>query len=167
MSECGGRGANSHEGATAPAAPAQPPGILETPSVIPGRFGHGGLGQHRAVWCGAAIQHHLPEAADLLSRGKETGMPCNAVIEVVTVSVVHLTADDAGAPAETGAFLAGRGAFELVACFRGHTARPPGRRRPEPRAPPSHQWRVPGIERAVERQSSAGAEGCSHPDEGQ
>src|SRR2546428_13907063 len=107
MSECGGGGANSHEGATAPAAPAQPPGVLEPPSMIPGRFGHGGLGQHRAVWCGPAIQHHLPEAADVLSSGKESGMHCDAVIQVVTVPVVHLTADDSRAPPGTHALLAG------------------------------------------------------------
>src|SRR2546422_11147074 len=109
MSECGGGDANSHEGATAPAAPAQPPGIFETPRMIPGRFGHGGLGQHRAGWRGPAIQHHLPEPAALPSSAKDPGGPCRAMIEGVTSPVGHLTAEDAGTPAETAAFLDRRG----------------------------------------------------------
>src|SRR5206468_11488808 len=94
-------------------------------------------------------------------------MPGDTTIEVVAVPVVDLAADDFCAPAEPLAFRTRGSALELVARFRGHTPRAPGRWRPKARAPPSYQRCDAGIEVAIERELSARANEFSEHNESQ
>src|SRR5438445_10876732 len=94
-------------------------------------------------------------------------MPGDTTIEVVAVPVVDLAADDSCAPAEPLAFRTRGRALELVARFRGHRPRAPGRRRPKARAPPSYQRCDAGLEVAIERELSARAHELSDHNESQ
>src|SRR5712664_3775508 len=82
--------------------PPQPsPALREPVGLVGCGVGDQGRGQDSTSVEDAAVQQHLADSSDVMSRSKQSRVPSDSVTHIIRVAVVDLTAQEMGPPAKT------------------------------------------------------------------